>query len=580
MVGLFYHLLPGSQPADVGWALAGAPAGCWLKVADCSLVAVARNLGARVYLRPCFLPGDDGEGDCQDGATWAAKVVAAIQASGGTWPDCCGFRNECHATAANAAEYQRYRSALRAAGYRGLVVYGSFAVGQPDWPAYATIPADADAVEYHEYVDLTLVGSSPWWALRHTEAYRRGLIPLTTPIFIGEHGSDRIPDPDDHSADPASIEDGAQRRRGWQDRGKLSADDQATNLRSYAASCLPNVQAAFVFSDGNEKSHDWDSYRTRGTPLEAVIRGTWQGGPSVKVIDVSSAQTGTDWTHVAAAGMQAGLVKASEGVGWPSPTFAADWQGIAAAGMARGTYHYARPELGNDPAAEARYFLSVVGPLAVGDVLALDIEVGNGDLGAWANAWFRVVDAALGAPALLYSYAPFLEAHGLTMAAVGKRPLWLAAYQDQEPAAPLDWPAVTLWQYTSAGVVPGVATPCDCDATALDAAGFRALGKPAPPGPSGVEAEAYAWYTQRGVAIDRSHALWAATLLPLYARWRDMAAAGDPLSDAYHPGPALEPEYGTTFGGNRPAGAIRLTNATYGAYLTDAGVWRAYAAER
>lgn len=28
--GLFFHLLPGSSPADVGWALVGAPVGTWL----------------------------------------------------------------------------------------------------------------------------------------------------------------------------------------------------------------------------------------------------------------------------------------------------------------------------------------------------------------------------------------------------------------------------------------------------------------------------------------------------------------------------------------------------------------------
>lgn len=558
-VGLYIHLLPGSSPADVGWALGGAPAHTLVKLCDAQLLPVARNLGARTLYR-CY-PDD---GPTPDGAAWAAHVLEQIQGPGqGVWPDVVQFRNEVDGADVTqfVASYQAFRSALRAAGYPGLVGLGSYGVGWPSWDQYpALVAAQPDCLLLDEYFGMTVAGS-PDLALRHVDAIARGLLPATLPLYITECGADDVGD--------------GTGTHGWQE--KMAADAYVSQLAAYRAGCAPSVQACFIFADGAPNA-EWDSFRTRQTPVETYIRSTWQGGTMETLgIDVSSAQTGTDWRQVAASGRQYGLVKASEGIGWPSPTFAADWQAIPAAGLARGSYHYARPELGNDPAAEARYFLSIVGPLAVGDMLALDIEVGNGDLGAWAAAWFKVVDAALGRPALLYSYAPFLEQHGLTRAAVGDRPLWLADYQDTEPAAPLDWGTITIWQYSDTSAVPGVATACDGDATPLTLDQLRALGKPAAPAPTGLAAEALAYYQSLGVGIAPDHAVFTVGLLPLYAQWKTLAAGGSPLADLEHPGPATAPEYGTTFGG-RPAGAVRLQNRIVGVYLTDQGAWRAFAA--
>jgi hypothetical protein len=219
----------------------------------------------KVYSRPCFLPGDTGEGDCADGAAWAARVVAEVRrqpiinGSGNPWPDAIGYRNEMNPTPENAAQYQRYRSELRAAGYVGPVVYGSFGAGRPDWTEYATIPADADALETHEYFGRTVAGSADL-ALRHVEAIRRGLLSATLPLFIGECGADRCGDGTDG--------------RGWQD--KLAPEQYITQLGIFRAGCAPSVVAAFVYTDGANGDPQWDSYKTRGTPVEAAIRATWQ----------------------------------------------------------------------------------------------------------------------------------------------------------------------------------------------------------------------------------------------------------------------------------------------------------------
>ncbi|HEV7214949.1 MAG TPA: hypothetical protein VGP33_07460, partial [Chloroflexota bacterium] len=264
---LAFHLLPGSSPADVARAARGAPA---VKVCDASAIAVARTAGASfVYYRP-YLPDD---GDCTDGTAWGYAVWQALTQAGGARPDALCFRNECSASTHSAQQYLAFRTTLRALGYGGLVVLGSFGVGKPDWPDWAALLAGLrgarpDAIDLHEYWSLSIEGSAPWWALRHQEALRRGLLPGPDaeggpwPIYIGECGSDDV-----------GAEDG-RHRRGWNDAGKLTAAQQLGNLLEYGRRCAPSVSACFVFADGSVDPR-WVGYRTFDTPLEAGLRATW-----------------------------------------------------------------------------------------------------------------------------------------------------------------------------------------------------------------------------------------------------------------------------------------------------------------
>lgn len=562
-----FHLLPGSSPADVGWALGGAPAHTLVKLCDAQLLPVARNLGARTLYR-CY-PDD---GPTPDGAAWAAHVLEQIQGPGqGVWPDICQFRNEVDGAdvAQIVASYQAFRAALRAAGYPGLVGLGSYGVGWPSWDQYpALVAAQPDCLLLDEYFGMSVAGS-PDLALRHVDAIARGLLPATIPLYITELGADDVGD--------------GTGTHGWQE--KMTADAYVSQLAAYRAGCASSVQACFIFADGAPNA-EWDSFRTRQTPVEAYIRSTWQGGTMTKGIDVSDAQAGTNWQQVAASGVQVAIIKATEGVGWQSRTFVADWQAAKAAGLVRVAYGFARWDLNADGAAEARYLISVVSAagFGTGDGLALDIEVpygvqdDNRDLGPWASAWFGVADPWLGNPAWQYSFSSFFQRHNLTMTRLGKRPLWLANGEDAPGPLPLDWSGVpVLWQHVTTEVVPGVATLVDTDYTDLSADQLRALGKPAAPAPTGLAAEALAYYQSLGVGIAPDHAVFTVGLLPLYAQWKTLAAGGSPLADLEHPGPATAPEYGTTFGG-RPAGAVRLQNRIVGVYLTDQGAWRAFAA--
>lgn len=203
-------------------------------------------------------------------------------------------------------------------------------------------------------------------------------------------------------------------------------------------------------------------------------------------VDVSNYQRQIDWPTVAQAGIQFAIAKSSEGTGYADPYFPANWQGMKAAGVARAAYHFARPDI-NDAPSEASYFLSVVaaaGGLAQGDVLALDVEAGSGNLLAWVTGWLQAVEAAAGCKPLLYSSPSFLREHDLLGdATLSQYGLWLASWSTTPPTPPPSWPVWAVWQSSASGTVPGITGYVDLDQFNGSRDQFLAYGKPQPPAP-------------------------------------------------------------------------------------------------
>ena len=89
----------------------------------------------------------------------------------------------------------------------------------------------------------------------------------------------------------------------------------------------------------------------------------------------------------------------------------------------------------------------------------LDLEEGDGDQSARAQAWLHAVDAGLTYPgyrgAWLYSDQAFFQEHGLMGIADSSRHTWVAAYGATPPSVPH-----TLWQYSDAVAWKGIGT-CD-----------------------------------------------------------------------------------------------------------------------
>lgn len=179
-----------------------------------------------------------------------------------------------------------------------------------------------------------------------------------------------------------------------------------------------------------------------------------------RIIDVSSYQGAVDWGAVLGSGVAGGIVKATEGLSYRDPTFPANWAALGQHTAIRGCYHFGHPD--QDAVAQADFFLSYVAPHGINanDILVLDLEVGTGNMDAFAWNFLVHVQAQTNIRPWLYSYGPFIKAH-LTDQRLAAFPLWVAAYQSKPPPCPPPWSAFACWQHTDAARVPGVAGNVD-----------------------------------------------------------------------------------------------------------------------
>lgn len=204
-------------------------------------------------------------------------------------------------------------------------------------------------------------------------------------------------------------------------------------------------------------------------------------------VDVSNNNGTINWSAVAASGVQFALIKASDGYHnadgslYTDLYFPANWAGCHDNQIARGAYHFARPDL-NTAEVEAAFFVAIVKPvLQPGDVVALDLEAGVGDLSAWVLAWLTAVENAVGFKPLLYTNLPIITGQGLANnATLAQYGLWLAYWSPNRPQAPAAWPFIAVWQSSASGFVPGITGNVDVDSFNGTADQFRAYGLPQP----------------------------------------------------------------------------------------------------
>lgn len=199
----------------------------------------------------------------------------------------------------------------------------------------------------------------------------------------------------------------------------------------------------------------------------------------IEGIDVSNNQGAIDWGRVAQAGKQFAMLKASEGIdfrdGW-MPNYVERARSV---GMEVGYYHFAQPEL-YTPESEADWFVQCVAPyLNDGEPMALDLEVGSGDLSAWASRFLQRVENVMGFKPLLYSSSSFIAEHNLNRPALAENGLWLASWGlSSIPPAPAPWEFLTMWQYAGdEGRCPGVNGGCDLDLFNGTREQFRLYGR-------------------------------------------------------------------------------------------------------
>jgi lysozyme len=209
--------------------------------------------------------------------------------------------------------------------------------------------------------------------------------------------------------------------------------------------------------------------------------------PMIQGIDVHGEKGAVDWERVRGFGISFAWVKASEGRTFDDDRFVQNRQAAKAAGIRVGAYHYARPD-NNAPREEAEHFLHVARPVA-GELLpALDYEapraraLAPSTLVRWASEWLEIVEAAIGASPIFYSFPSYISSEmGGGGLALGQNPLWLASFGpndgDVHSVSPVGvFPQIAVHQFTSKGRVPGVRGNCDRDvllAANLDTITYR-----------------------------------------------------------------------------------------------------------
>jgi len=189
----------------------------------------------------------------------------------------------------------------------------------------------------------------------------------------------------------------------------------------------------------------------------------------VQGIDVSHWQGDIDWNQVNQGGYEFAFVKATEGDGWTDPKFETNMNSGRDTGMLMGAYHFARPDLGNDAATEARYFVNVAREhLREGNLRpVLDLEVGAGlgkeALSYWVHEWISTVRDETGVEPILYVNSNY--ANNYLDTSVARYDLWIAHWTYDTGATPNTgiWDNWTFWQYSNQGSVPGITGNVDLD---------------------------------------------------------------------------------------------------------------------
>lgn len=158
------------------------------------------------------------------------------------------------------------------------------------------------------------------------------------------------------------------------------------------------------------------------------------------------------------------IMKASEGRGFRDPHLDKYMDILRSPENAKwpliGFYHFARPDLGNSPEAEAEQFLiSIRTYTRYKPLVALDVEGGalfwSDDLDEWCLSWCKHVYEHLGYKPLIYCSSSETRRFkkctkwgcGLWVAKWGKKP----TKQDIKP-----WEFWAIWQSTNSGICSAV----------------------------------------------------------------------------------------------------------------------------
>jgi GH25 family lysozyme M1 (1,4-beta-N-acetylmuramidase) len=252
--------------------------------------------------------------------------------------------------------------------------------------------------------------------------------------------------------------------------GAGTSFDKTTGTSGYVTITGAPGSWQFSASKSGYQTNSWSQSTTETCTRHAfLIRDDRVNG-----IDVSHWQGTIDWSQVYNSGYRFAFAKASEGDGLEDTYFTANMNNGYNAGMLMGAYHFARPDLENDAADEARYFVSVAGTyLKVGYLRpALDLEkgasLGKEALSNWVHEWMNTVKSETGIEPIIYVNSNY--ANNYLDSSVTQYDLWIAHWRCDTGTPPNTgmWNDWDFWQYYSpdyCGVnsVPGISGGVDLD---------------------------------------------------------------------------------------------------------------------
>ena len=157
------------------------------------------------------------------------------------------------------------------------------------------------------------------------------------------------------------------------------------------------------------------------------------------------------------------FMKASEGVSFKDYSIYGYCAALEGSDTVKGFYHFARPEKGNTPKAEALNFLAAIKRYQKDNpLIALDVEAGALNFNAldeWCLRWCLYVYAQLGYKPIIYCSES--ETKRFKKCAEWGAGLWVAKWGSKKPTSIKPWPFFAFWQYTSSGAFSGVRVDLD-----------------------------------------------------------------------------------------------------------------------
>ena len=155
------------------------------------------------------------------------------------------------------------------------------------------------------------------------------------------------------------------------------------------------------------------------------------------------------------------IMKSTEGNGFVDPKFKRNQSESRRVNLPLGYYHFARPDLGNTPEAEANFFLQTLGELKPGEVLCLDYEPPvqtQADVD-WCKKWLDFVQAKTKVKSFVYLNQSQVKKFDWKKVIDGGYALWIAAYTGSPTNNNFvtgQWPTAAMQQWTSSQKVPGI----------------------------------------------------------------------------------------------------------------------------